>query len=107
MRARMQKVQAPTVSMPLFTREQRIMVILADISSRIPKNISMHVTRMVIDQDSVKIKGTTDAFNNVNTIKKLLAKSARYTDVSIVSAAKAKEKIVIRFEIRLQLGEAS
>lgn len=107
MRARLQEVQAPTVSMPLYTQEQRILAILADISSRIPDSISMHVSRLVIDEDTVRIKGTTDAFNNVNTIKKLLADSVRYLDVAIVSATKSKEKNAIRFEIRLQLEENS
>ncbi len=107
MRAKLQEAQAPTVSMPLFTQEKRVLVILADISARVPSTISMHVSRLVIDQDSVKIKGTTDAFNNVNTIKNVLAKSARFSEVNIVSATKAKDKGVIRFEIRLQLGESS
>lgn len=107
MRAKLQEAQAPTVSMPLFTQEKRILAILADISARVPDTISMHVSRLVVDQDSVKIKGTTDAFNNVNVIKKVLAKSARFSDVNIVSATKAKDKGVIRFEIRLQLGENS
>ncbi len=107
MRSKLQEAQAPTVSMPLFTQEKRVLAILADISSRIPATISMHVSRLVIDQDSVRIKGTTDAFNNVNTIKKLLARSARFAEVNIVSATKTKEKNVIRFEIRLLLREIS
>ncbi len=107
MRAKLQEMQAPTVSMPLFTQEKRILAIVADISARIPAALTLHVSRLVIDQDSVKIKGTTDAFNNVNTIKKALAESDRYRDVSIVSAAKAKDKNVIRFEIKLELGESS
>lgn len=107
MRSKLQEVQAPTVSMPLYTQEQRVLAILADISSRVPPSLSMHVTRMVIDEDSIKIKGTTDAFNNVNTIKKLLSKSQRYVEVAIVSATKSKEKNGVRFEIRLQLEENS
>ena len=107
MRSKLQEVQAPTVSMPLYTQEQRILAILADVSSRVPDSLSMHVTRMVVDEDSIKIKGTTDAFNNVNTIKKLLSKSSRYVEVAIVSATKSKEKNAVRFEIRLQLEENS
>lgn len=107
MRAKLQEAQEPTVSMPLFTQEKRILAILADISARVPDAISMQVSRLVVDQDSVKIKGTTDAFNNVNVIKELLAKSTRFPEVSIVSATKAKDKGVIRFEISLQLGESS
>jgi general secretion pathway protein L len=107
MRSRLQEAQAPTVSMPLFTQEKRVLAILADISSRIPSSVSIHVSRLVIDLDSVRIKGTTDAFNNVNSIKKMLAKSGRFADVNIVSATKTKNKNVIRFEIRLLLREAS
>ena len=107
MRAKLQEMQAPTVSMPLFTQEKRILVLLADISSRIPEAVTLHVSRLVIDQDAVKIKGTTDAFNNVDIIKKALAASGRYADVSIVSASKAKDKNGIRFEIKLELEESS
>ncbi len=103
MRAKLAEVETSTVSMPLFNQDKRVLVILADISSRVPASISMHVSRLVIDQDSVKIKGTTDAFNNVNTIKNLLSKSAQYAEVNIVSATKGKGKDGIRFEIRLLL----
>ncbi|MCI5165128.1 MAG: hypothetical protein D3903_03295 [Candidatus Electrothrix sp. GM3_4] len=58
----------------------------------------------MIDQDSVKITGTTDAFNNVNTIKNLLTESDRYSEVTIVSATKGNENEGIRFEIKLQLA---
>jgi general secretion pathway protein L len=105
MRARLQTAETPTVSMPLFTGEKRVLAILADISSRIPEKISLHVSRLVIDQDSVRIKGTTDAFNNVNTIKKLLSASPRFFEVNIVSATKSRDKNSIRFEIRIQLTE--
>lgn len=81
--------------------------ILADISGRIPKDLSLHVSRLVIDQESVQIKGTTDAYNNVDVIKNKLAASTRYVEVKIVSATADKKKGSIRFEIRLQLVEAS
>ena len=105
MRGKLAEAQTATVSMPLFKPEKRVLAILSDISSRVPASISMHVSRLVIDQDSVRIKGTTDAFNNVNTIKNLLTKSARYAEVNIVSATKGKGKgkAGIRFEIRLLL----
>ena len=105
LQARLAEVETSKVSMPLFTEEKRVLEILADISARIPADISLHVSRLVIDQDSVKIKGTTDAFNNVNRIKKLLVASPRYAAVNIVSATKAKDRDGIRFEIKLQLGE--
>jgi general secretion pathway protein L len=104
MRSKLKEMDTVTVSMPVFSQEKRILVILADISARIPGSIDLHVTRLIIDRDSVKIKGTTDAFNNVNTIKDMLIRSDKYAEVNIVSAAKGKKKEGIRFEIRLRLA---
>ncbi len=107
MRAKMQEVEQPTVAMPLFTGDKRVLAILADISSRIPAQLTLHVSRLVIDEDSVRIKGTTDAFNNVNRIKKLLDQSTLYSEVNIVSATKSRDNNSIRFEIRMALEEKS
>lgn len=107
MQSRLRAVQGSEVSLPLFSGEQRALTLLADISSRIPRDISLHVSRLVIDQDGVQVKGVTDAFNNVDVIKNRLAASPRYGEVTIVSAAADKKKGKIRFEIHLLLGEAS
>lgn len=107
MRTRIKVLEAPKVAMPLFTEKPRVLVLLADISSRIPAGMSLHVSRLVVDQDSVRIKGTTDAFNNVNTMKTVLDKSLLFSSVSIVSASKTKDKGIIRFELRMQLGGKS
>ncbi|XOF32913.1 MAG: type II secretion system protein GspL [Candidatus Electrothrix sp. YB6] len=104
MRSKLKEMDTGSVSMPVFSQEKRILVVLADISSRIPSSLDLHVIRLIIDQESVKLNGTTDAFNNVNTIKSLLTESDRYSEVNIVSATKGKEKEGIRFEIRLQLA---
>ncbi|MCI5223272.1 MAG: hypothetical protein D3924_11505 [Candidatus Electrothrix sp. AR4] len=104
MRSKLNEMDTVRVSMPIFSQEKRILVLLADISARIPTAIDLHVTQLIIDRDSVKIKGSTNAFNNVNTIKDVLNKSDQYADVNIVSATKGKEKVGIRFEIKLQLA---
>ncbi len=106
MKANLRQMQAPRVSLPLFTGRKRILDILADISGRIPESVAIHVSRLVIDAESVQIKGTTDTFNNVDTIRNRLLSSPLYREVKIVSATAGKNK-KIRFEIRLQLGEAS
>ncbi len=106
MQANLRQMQAPRVSLPLFTGRKRILDILADISGRIPESVAIHVSRLVIDAESVQIKGTTDTFNNVDTIRNRLLSSPLYREVKIVSATAGKNK-KIRFEIRLQLGEAS
>lgn len=107
MQSKLREVQGSEVSIPLFSGDKRVLEILADISGRIPKDLSLHVSRLVIDQESVQIKGTTDAYNNVDVIKNKLAASPRYVEVKIVSATADKKKGSIRFEIRLQLVEAT
>ncbi len=107
MQSKLREVQNSEVAIPLFSGDKRVLDILADISGRIPENLSLHVSRLVIDQESVQIKGTTDAYNNVDVIKSKLAASPRYAEVKIVSATADKKKGSIRFEIRLQLMEAS
>ncbi|HHL33375.1 MAG TPA: hypothetical protein ENJ30_03320 [Desulfobulbaceae bacterium] len=107
MKSRLQEVQGAEVALPLFSGEKRALTLLADISSRIPKDVTIHVSRLVIDRESVQMKGVTDAFNNVDVIKNKLAASPRYAEVKIVSAAADKKKGKIRFEIHLLLGEAS
>ncbi len=107
MQSKLKEVRSSEVSIPLFSGDKRVLEILADISGRIPKDLSLHVSRLVIDQESVQIKGTTDAYNNVDVIKNKLAASTRYVEVKIVSATADKKKGAIRFEIRLQLVEAS
>jgi general secretion pathway protein L len=104
MQANVRDVQAPAIATPVFSGEKRTLKLLADISGRIPETIEIHVSRMVIDQDSVQIRGTTDTFNNVNLIQGNLRKSPLFNDVNIVSAAADKESGKIRFELRLQMG---
>ena len=79
--------------------------LLADVSSRIPATLALRVSRLSIDREAVLIKGTTDTFNSVETIKSLLSASPRYKSVQIVSATADKEKKTgaIRFEVQLQL----
>ncbi|CAK8716145.1 General secretion pathway protein L [Candidatus Electrothrix laxa] len=103
MRSKLQGMDTVSVAMPLFDQEKRILVILADISSRIPPSVDLHVTRLVINQDSVEINGTTDSYNSVNTITSLLDKSERYSEVKPGKSSKAKEGI--RFGIELLLAK--
>lgn len=107
MQANVRDVQAPSLASPVFSGEKRTLNFLADISGRIPETIEIHVSRLVIDQDSVQIRGITDTFNNVNLIQSNLRKSPLFHGVDIVSAAADKESGKIRFELRLQTGGIS
>ena len=104
MKANVRNIQAPSLATPVFANERRILNILADISARIPPEVTIHVNRMVIDEDSVQIKGDTDTFNNVNIIQSRLVGSPRFEEVNIISAAAEKNSSLIRFELRLKIG---
>lgn len=107
MKTRLRDVQAPSIATPIFSGDKRSLNILADVSGRVPESIEIHVSRLVIDKDSVMVKGTTDTFNNVNLIKGVLQKSPMYDDVTIVSASAEKDSGLIRFELKLRTVGAS
>lgn len=102
MKTNLRNVQAPSIATPIFSGDKRSLNILADVSGRIPAGLKIDVARMVIDKESVVIKGTTDAFNNVNLIQRVLRESPMYEDVDIVSASAEKDSGSIRFELKLQ-----
>ncbi len=105
MRSLLKSMDTSTASgTSIFTEEKRILVLLVDISDRISEDINLQVARLIIDQNSVRIKGTTNAFNNVNKMQDVLSSSERYAEVNIVSATKGKGKEGILFELKLQLG---
>ena len=110
MLAAMKGIQGPGAPVPNLVTDRRVLALLADISARIPAAIPLQVGRLSIDQGSVQIKGVTDTFNAVETIKSKLAASSRFSEVRIVSATadkgKGKEGGVIRFELQLQLRGA-
>ena len=79
--------------------------ILNDISNRVPADLEIQVDRMVVDQEGVQIRGKTDTFNTVDSIKKGLESSDMYRDVIIASANLDKSGKGVRFEIKMQRVE--
>ncbi len=77
--------------------------ILNEISGRIPGDLAIQVDRMVVDRDGVQLRGTTDTFNTVDSIKKGLESSDMYSDVTIASANLDKSGKGVRFEIKMSL----
>ncbi len=75
--------------------------ILNDISGRIPADLKIQVDRMVVDQQGVQMRGTTDTFNTVDSIKKGLESSDMYRDVTIASANLDQSGKGVRFEIKM------
>ena len=107
MQAAMRGVQGPGTPVSSAGGGQRVLALLADISSRIPPSVALQVGRLAIDRETVLVKGTTDTFNAVQAIKNGLSGSALLREVKIVSATADKDKGEqggqIRFELQLQL----
>ncbi|MCL1980988.1 MAG: type II secretion system protein GspL [Proteobacteria bacterium] len=105
MQARMRSLQGPASPALAVYSEKRVLNLLTDISDRIPEAVSLRVSRLDIDRDSVSLKGTTDTFNGVQMIKSALAASPKFKAVQIVSATADKDKRqgTVRFEVQLQL----
>ncbi len=80
-----------------------MLALLAEISSRIPESLQLHITRLVADQDSIRIRGETKDFNIVDSVQKDLEKSPYFESVVISSANLAPQGGEVRFELRLQL----
>ncbi len=106
MKVAVREMESSETNMPVYADQQRILGLLADISLRIPDTLSLQVSRMVIDQKAIRMRGMTATFNTVNEIKSLLSQSPLYRDVQIVSATADKKTRKIRFEIQLELGES-
>ncbi|PIE60513.1 MAG: hypothetical protein CSA31_01685 [Desulfobulbus propionicus] len=103
MKVALKGIKESELSAPVFAGEKRVLEILADISARIPESISLQVARLVIDQKTVRLRGHTDTFNDVDKIKNALSASSRYESVQIVSATANKKSGKIRFELELEI----
>jgi len=105
MQSRLKAAHGPGAPTPMVLADRRTLDLLADVSARIPPTLALRVSRLSIDRESLLIKGTTDTFNSVETIKSLLAASPKYKSVQIVSATADKDKKngAIRFEVQMQL----
>ena len=64
-------------------------------------DLEVEVDRLVVDLDGVQIRGTTDTFNTVDSIKKGLESSESYQDVVIASANLDQSGKGVRFEIKM------
>jgi len=90
---------------PGLTMQSTFLGIINDISSRVPADLEIHVDRMMVDRDGVQIRGKTDTFNTVDSIKKGLESSDMYRDVTIASANLDKSGEGVRFEIKMDRAQ--
>ena len=86
---------------PGINIDTKVLEILNDISERVPKNLKVDVDRMVVDQAGIQMRGTTDNFNTVDSIKTSLESSEMYKGVVIASANLEQSGKGVRFEIKM------
>ncbi|WP_448874001.1 type II secretion system protein GspL [Desulfobulbus propionicus] len=105
MQAKLKSLQGTETALPYFVTERWVLPVLADISRRIPVSLSLKVARLSMDREGLVIKGTTDTFNGVESIKTAVSGSPRLSAVRIVSATvdKGKKDGAVRFELQMQL----
>jgi general secretion pathway protein L len=75
--------------------------ILNTLSTRIPKNVDVILTRLVLGADSVVISGDTDTFNSVDNIKSGLEQSGLFKKITISSANIDKSDKRVHFNLKL------
>jgi len=79
----------------------RALDLLLEISERLPESMDLKVSRLVIDPNSVRIKGDTDTYNTVDRVKQGLEKSSLFKTTTISSANLDQGKNRVLFEIKL------
>jgi general secretion pathway protein L len=80
----------------------RKLAVLAELSARIPESLQINISRLIVDQDDVRIKAETSDFNTVDNVKKELEKSNIFSSVVISSANLAPKGGEVRFELKLE-----
>ncbi len=89
-------------SLSVNSGRDRVLDLIKDISQRIPDSLDVHLTRMVIDLESVRLSGNTDTFNTVDKIKNDLGSSKCFNSATISSAKLDRAGNKIEFEIKLE-----
>lgn len=77
--------------------------ILNTLSKRIPGQLDVRFTRMIIGEDNVTISGNTDTFNTVDMVKGRLESDAMFETATIVSTNKDKTGNRIRFRLKVKI----
>ena len=103
LRARISEIDESVVAAIVEQPEIRSVALLSDISKRMPSSVRVSFERFSFDRKKVRIDGTTEAYNDVDSIKRSLEQSPFFTAVSIDSAGTAGDGSGVKFSISLIL----
>ncbi len=90
------------VSTPVVGMNGRALDLLLEISERLPASMDLEVSNLVIDPNSVRIRGDTDTYNTVDRVKQGLQKSSLFKTTTITSANLDRGKNRVLFEVKLE-----
>ncbi len=102
MKVKINEIKKTASSLPGIGTETKVLDLLRDVSVRIPESADVNISRMVVDTDTVLMKGETDTFNTVDMIKKGLEPSDFFGAVTISSANLDRSGNRVTFEIKLE-----
>jgi general secretion pathway protein L len=102
MRAKINEIKSSDISPPGIGSEEKVLDLLRDISLRVSGSLDVKVLSMVVDPETVQIKGETDTFNTVDSIKKGLEPSQYFSEVTISSANLDRSGKSVQFEMKLK-----
>jgi len=102
LRVSVEEVKRSAVVHPAGKPESTVLDLLREISGRIPPPIHVQVYRMVVDPETVRLSGRTDAFNDVDRIKSELAAAKALGPVAITSANLDSTGKKVQFEISIE-----
>jgi type II secretory pathway component PulL len=101
LRVTVEEMKRSSASSPAAGPGYTILDLLQEISQRIPRSVHVEVHRMVVDPETVRISGRTDAFNEVDRIKNDLAAARLFGAVNITSANLDRSGNKVQFEITI------
>jgi len=102
MQIKINEIRASALSHPTIGGNKTVLEILEDISQRISETLDVHINRMVIDSEVVRITGKTDTFNTVDKIKNDLEASDYFSSATISAAKLNRAGTKVEFEIKLE-----
>jgi general secretion pathway protein L len=102
MRVKINEMKKSALLLPGMHTDEKVIDLLKDISQRVPKGTDVHVTRIVVDPDTVQISGDTDTFNTVDNLKSGLEPSSYFSNVTITSANLDRKGKRVQFDLKLQ-----
>ncbi len=75
--------------------------ILRELSLRIPMNLQMVFTELEIDQQSIRVAGETDSFENIDRVKERLIQASVFDDFQLLGAKQNPKSRLIEFRFKM------